>query len=201
MPGRDRRDRTWTHGERDSARLNRERRAHGKVTNPPAGILREYIDAQVCWWCEKGPWKSLGTHTATAHGITAREVRELAGLFRTSKICSSDYTAECRARDHYKGNVAGLGSVLGHKKDLSEAAKIKATTRLNAFLESTGDPSAFRRRVGRAAAMKRRIIRMCTSCGAPVALVNRYTCSPECRKAIRQKTALAVCAERYMVKA
>lgn len=198
MPGRHpSTDRTYTHGERDSTRLNRQRLAHGRVDNPTPGVLRECINAYVCWWCGVGPWKSLGTHTASAHGILAKEVRELAGLFRTSKICSPQMTEECQSRDHYKNNLPKDGLGFGHKKNLSEAARTKATERLNTWLKSTGDPDEFRRRASRESAWKRRKVRVCTYCGTTVQKLNRYTCSPECRKAIRVQTAVFVNQQRY----
>jgi hypothetical protein len=44
-----------------------------------AKAVRRAIATQTCPWCGRGPWKSLAHHTQRAHGVTAWELREMAG--------------------------------------------------------------------------------------------------------------------------
>lgn len=52
--------------------------------------LRAFIDAQVCPWCGKGAFRQLGVHTVQKHGISAFEVKNMAGLKTEDPICSKE---------------------------------------------------------------------------------------------------------------
>lgn len=52
--------------------------------------LRGFIEAQMCPWCPKGPFKVLAQHTYRAHGIGGPELRERAGLYKRERICSPE---------------------------------------------------------------------------------------------------------------
>ena len=64
----------------------------------PSAQIRACIDADMCWWCGRGPWVSLATHTSQAHGHTAHHLRELAGLDARARLCSLNYSRKCAVR-------------------------------------------------------------------------------------------------------
>lgn len=99
-----RRDTPHTKGVRsqkltDDAKLARTAagQAYPKAA-PSAEALREFIAAQTCPWCGKGPWQVLARHTHSAHGVSASEIRELAGLTKYTPVCSKDHSSGRRER-------------------------------------------------------------------------------------------------------
>lgn len=54
--------------------------------------LREYIKEGYCPWCGKGGWERLPCHTK-AHGISAADIKEMAGLLKHEPTCT---TEQCR---------------------------------------------------------------------------------------------------------
>jgi hypothetical protein len=79
----------------------REQRAAGSpaagvafpVAPPSEEAIRAAIDAQTCPFCGAGPFKMLPVHTNKSHGIDKWELRELAGLKTTDRLCSADVLA------------------------------------------------------------------------------------------------------------
>lgn len=62
---------------------------------PSGKKLRRYISAGQCPWCESGKtFKVLALHTYLIHGISRYELRELAGLNRSTSICDPDHSAK-----------------------------------------------------------------------------------------------------------
>ena len=53
-------------------------------------IIRQYIEQQTCWICGKGGWISLSQHLALAHGLPAKEVREMAYMYKHERIVSEE---------------------------------------------------------------------------------------------------------------
>ena len=70
----------------------------GRYAPPSQEALRKFIAAQVCPWCNAGPFKMLATHVHRAHGISADEFRTLAGLTRHAPLCAESHSAECANR-------------------------------------------------------------------------------------------------------
>lgn len=70
----------------------------GRVAPPSQEALQAFIASQTCPWCGAGPFKMLATHTHSAHGVSAAEFRELAGLTRHAPLCSPDHSAHQAAR-------------------------------------------------------------------------------------------------------
>ncbi len=57
--------------------------------------LRQFIYAGQCPWCnDNRDYIVLARHTYSAHGISAYELREMAGLNRGSSICDPDHSAK-----------------------------------------------------------------------------------------------------------
>lgn len=90
---------------------------HGQIVAPDPSALRAAIDAGTCPWCGRGPYKVLATHTNISHGISAAELRELAGLAKRASICDPDHSQSCRtilterpdwSEMSSRGNAAGL---------------------------------------------------------------------------------------------
>lgn len=50
--------------------------------------VRSYIEAQICPWCERGPWKVLASHTWRGHAVSAAELRVMADRRPGESICS-----------------------------------------------------------------------------------------------------------------
>jgi hypothetical protein len=59
--------------------------------------IRAFIAAGLCPWCtgtrpgRNGPWVSIASHVSAAHGIDRFQLREFAGLYRHSVICSDEH--------------------------------------------------------------------------------------------------------------
>lgn len=91
--------------------------------------LRGFIEAQMCPWCPKGPFKVLAKHTYRAHGIGGPELRERAGLYKRASICSPEEADHHRALvlarledPAYKAKVdARMASAATRKRQLSRA--------------------------------------------------------------------------------
>ncbi len=62
---------------------------------PSIEALRDAITAECCPFCSAGPFKSLGQHTNSAHGVSAQELRDMAGVGR---VCSEEHSSASRAR-------------------------------------------------------------------------------------------------------
>lgn len=80
------------------------------MDDPKPEILRAYIEAQQCWWCGKGGWKSLPQHTCKAHGISAAELRELAYMYKSEPVTSKELRDEMSQRtlarkDDWRGSL------------------------------------------------------------------------------------------------
>ncbi|GAW54732.1 hypothetical protein PD653_2146 [Nocardioides sp. PD653] len=106
---------------------------------PSTEAIRRAVEALLCPWCGKGPFKLLARHTNHAHGIDRNELRDRAGLTYSASISSPDLHAQ---RSEHAQNLRAAGvfnggpTPLGAKRNLSEAAQ--ALNR--AKLEASRDP-------------------------------------------------------------
>ncbi|MBA7574434.1 hypothetical protein ES708_16240 [subsurface metagenome] len=198
MPSRGQRDRTWTHGQRDSTLRNHrlQRKRASRLGDPTREELLECLKDGFCWWCQTGPWKMLAGHTSKAHGITAVEIRHLAFLFKHTSICSKECSTACSKRVQNINLSPNFVSVKGHKKVFSEAGRISEIKRLLA-----GSSNEQRLRASKINALKHSKPHPCPVCGRKVPTSFPITCSPECRKVIRQRTALISAATRKRLSA
>jgi hypothetical protein len=104
--------------------------------------IRAFIKQCQCPFCEDNRiFKSLAGHVTTAHGISAYELRELAGIGRSKSICSKEYHQEKvevgKQRDVSKMLKAGVEwSKLGLPRDDS----LRAETR-EKFIRNANDPN------------------------------------------------------------
>lgn len=166
-----------------------------RVGDPGPSVLREYIKALVCWWCGKGPWKSLAIHTRKSHGVSAANIREMAGLFKYTSICDPSFATELAARESNMANLALIPKKRGGKgsRTLSEAGRQLYRQRLKDYMDAIGPEAALeqRRAASRVNAAKSKRPHLCSAgCGTMIPTATPKTCSPECRRLVRQRTAL-----------
>jgi len=180
--------------ERTSVQFQRQRgRAAGRLDNPSPEELRECIQQQLCWWCGVDGWKVLATHTRFAHGISAFEVRSLAGLFGKVSICSPEASSAARNRAINRDaidNVHRRGNKGHQKHHFTLAGMASQLTRNKEW--RTNNPEKFRDQIKAATAAMVAKISMphkCLNPGCEVQIPRRkpYTCSPRCRSALQAK--------------
>lgn len=71
-----------------------------------AEVVRRFIDANLCPYCSRGPFKNLAGHTIRTHGIDRRELREAAGVPLSYPVASPDL----RALKAEQGKASGFGA-------------------------------------------------------------------------------------------
>ncbi len=143
------------------------------MDDPKPEILRAYIEAQQCWWCGKGGWKSLPNHTCKAHGISAAELRELAYMYKNEPVSSRELLEEDRQRaldrkDDWRGSLKVRSQpvrVLSTKgKDVLRArTKVLREKYKDIRIEKTSRPHK------------------CRICGKEIPRSSPRLCSEECR--------------------
>lgn len=109
-------------------KLDDQERGWPPAQNPHQELVRSFIRAGLCPWCagtrpgRTGPWSSIAAHVAKAHGVDRFQLREVAGLYRRSSICSDGHRLRCQARAIAESRVP-KGSSKGFKKTLSSAGR------------------------------------------------------------------------------
>lgn len=66
--------------------------------DPTPEIIRQCIEQQYCWICDKDGWKALSQHLVKKHGLLAAEVREMAYMFKYERLIS-DELSEAISKD------------------------------------------------------------------------------------------------------
>ncbi|MFE7906511.1 hypothetical protein [Streptomyces albogriseolus] len=66
-----------------------------RVSYDPEAV-RAAIEAQLCPFCGRGPYKVIAVHTNKTHGIDKWELREMAGLTTRDSICAPEYASRAR---------------------------------------------------------------------------------------------------------
>lgn len=181
--------RPWTAGQRDSTLRNnrldenakKQKRLgvkYFKNENPPPEILKKAIQDGYCPWCDIDGWKVLSLHTSWSHGISAAEIREMAGLYKNTPTCLKE-VSEYRAKlPHSKINIKKAQVAPKPKtKVLSEAGKKSARERLDKCRSQE-------QRILAARAAKEKLSKPhpCPVCGKILPKAYPIACSPECRK-------------------
>ena len=160
-------------------------------------IVRRFVDAGMCPWCNAGPFVVLATHVHRAHAIDKLQLRELAGLFYSSSICAPEHADRCASRA--KRLMEG-GKDLRPRRDgprrLSPAAKALNAEKFDRAraLAPPGRPPADLGReahIAARAAERQKDPRVCMYCGIVFVLerrrgkASRRTCSNDCLTALR----------------
>lgn len=79
---------------------------------PEQGRIRRAVRSGACPWCTAGPFGSIASHTWQAHGVSAAELRERAGLPRSASLTSDDTAERYRGsgRERYAEGKIGPGA-------------------------------------------------------------------------------------------
>lgn len=177
--------RKWVRGastvERRNAALEAKRNV--RTDDPNQEELRQCIKDNWCWWCDSGPWVNLGRHINYCAGYTAREVKDMAGMYYVEPLCSDEFSHRCKENTIKRGFIPDPPQK-PCKKNLSNKFKIEARKRI---LANSNDEQ--RREANKKAAAKNRKPHECPVCGSIVPTAARRTCSDECRRKIRIITA------------
>jgi hypothetical protein len=182
----------------DIQRRHEQDRRHPPVRldDPTPEELRSCIVDGHCWWCGRTGFKCLGNHTSLAHGITATDIRDLANLFKYQPTCSPELSFAYRIRNQgyeNKGIRAGMvGSAKGHKKQFSRAGREyqdKVKTPLIRAMQPYSQVVQAEMRARGLHVGNPRKPHNCPVCGKLLPTAYPITCSPKCRRIVRQRTA------------
>lgn len=159
------------------------------------------IETQWCWWCGRGPWRALPIHTWQAHGITSDDIRRMGGLFKGTPTISATLSDTFRIRTLNAGSPglvkANAAPYPRKKRVMSEAGAKANAARLAAYAKE--HPEQHSQAARRAAELSRKP-HPCSACGKEIPTAAPITCSPECRREIRVRTARRVSEQRYQTK-
>ena len=168
-----------------------------RLDDPSPETLRECIKDGFCWWCGRNGFKWLSGHTSKAHGITANDLRDMAGLFKHQPTCNSELSERFRSRNltdpRYIKQAKELKRVKGYKMSFSKAGRCyQDGVKTPAFkaIRAKGQEEMARMRQNGRHFGKPCKPHKCPGCGKLLPTAHPITCSPECRKIVRQKTAL-----------
>lgn len=95
---------------------------HEAAIAPSKEALQAAIKSQICPWCGRGPFRALAIHTNAAHGVGRLELRDLAGVPRSSSVCSQERSEASRSsllsrtdRTEMSAKGAKIGQGIGSK--------------------------------------------------------------------------------------
>jgi hypothetical protein len=97
--------------------------------------VREAISGQTCPWCGRGPFRVLAGHVQSAHGINRQQLREMAILYATDSICSSESSARRQiiSRQLFEEGRSGIRTYQkGTKKNLNTACRLLQKAKIDA---------------------------------------------------------------------
>ena len=98
-------------------RLHAYRSVDVRLDDPPADVLWDFIHAMDCWWCGRGPFRSLSSHWTRAHHLDLQHIRDILGVRKNHSFIDEalrDTLQERgrrnydQARLHSKGNPRQL---------------------------------------------------------------------------------------------
>ena len=64
--------------------------------NPSPEKIRKFLAADSCPFCGRGPYKVVAGHVLRTHGVSARELRDLAEIKWSESICSTEHAEKMR---------------------------------------------------------------------------------------------------------
>jgi len=170
-----------------SAKRKQERLAQKPPTRdgtPTREELLWCIEQGYCWWCQRGGFQRLGHHTAMAHQVYAKDLRELAILLKTAPTCVAEESATLRER---RLELLRQGRVripdwrlgIGVPHEYSEAGMISMRANQQHMIESVHP--ARRAEIAKKAGQVQRKPHPCPVCGTIIPRAKPICCSPECR--------------------
>lgn len=149
------------------------------VVPPFEDSILAAVQACLCPWCGRGPWKMLAAHVAKMHGVSPDQLRDMAGLTRGASICDPAFAAVRSALAKSRGATPPRATP-GRTKTFSKAGL--------ALAQAAGRRLAADDRCGRAkpgqGAGPRKPRGACVVCGSEIAYrpgnARQKTCSREC---------------------
>jgi len=157
-----------------------------RADDPTQEEMRQCMKEGHCWWCDTGGWIALAIHTYHAHGISADDMRELALVTKCTPTCIPSYSRTLSLRPCNERNLLRAQAAPRAKHHSLSTAGLM-TAREN--LAKASGPEQ-RRRASIISAEKHRKPHPCPVCGKMLPTSTPIPCSPECRKVVRQRTAL-----------
>lgn len=76
---------------------------------PRADDMTDALRQQVCPFCGAGPFVVVAQHTYQKHGVTADQLREMAGMMLNESICDPTYSA---TRSEHTRRLIGEGTLI-----------------------------------------------------------------------------------------
>jgi hypothetical protein len=96
-----------------------------------AEVVRRTLDAGVCPYCSRGPFEMVLNHVSRAHGLSSREMHELAGVTLTHTFASPRLVERQRANGKRRDMSAVRAAFDPTKpRSLTAAAKSKNAEKL-----------------------------------------------------------------------
>lgn len=157
-----------------------------RADDPTPEKMRECLKEGYCWWCNTGGWTMLAGHTSRIHGISAEDMRELALVSKNYPTCTPSYSYILSLRPQNIPNLLKAQAAPRAKHHTYGTAGLISAREKIAKISGPEQRS----RAGLKAAEKTRKPHPCPACGKILPTSTPKTCSPECRKVIRQRTAL-----------
>lgn len=75
------------------------------MSDPTPAEVRAAIEAQLCPFCRKGPYKVIASHISRKHDVSPLELRDLGGFNATESICSPEASQSYRENSVRRGAV------------------------------------------------------------------------------------------------
>jgi predicted transcriptional regulator len=125
-----------TYGLANAQKAKQPNATQARAVLPPSqAAMRRAIEASTCPWCGRGPWKSLAAHTVLVHGVSAAELRVIAGMLKKETICAPEMSAQRSAAAKaneglWRGGPREGPAPAKRPRQLSEAAKEMLRERL-----------------------------------------------------------------------
>jgi hypothetical protein len=157
--------------------------------------------AGICPFCGRGPFQVLAGHTQKVHGVDRFDLRELADLTYSTSLLDDrtreQFSARAKAR-LARGVPLPSGAGVTRKRRVSPAGKRIQADKLRRIAERLGPDGMARQRTAaarRSGELKRKP-HPCPACGTILPTAHPITCSSDCRRVIRVRTARASAAKR-----
>lgn len=168
---------------------------HGQVVAPTPEAVRAAIEACLCPFCGRGPFKVLALHVSQRHGIDRYELRDLAGLPKNSSVCSPEYSEVHRELLVGRGGIRPKTSPGNRRPQQFSRAGREAKRRVGQALgkreRTPADREVAKANGAKRGAQLRKPRQPCAVCGGEIPFVpsktQTKTCSPACRTELKSR--------------
>lgn len=118
------------------------------VTPPSREALRRAIESETCPFCGAGPYKNLGLHTHKTHGMSAAELRTIAGVKRVCSKALSDKSRERLVARPDREEITRKGHEASVTKGCYRLAAVESMKRRERVINERGPLMAERAAAG-----------------------------------------------------